>query len=67
MKFIKFARIAALTLAVSAAALTTFANPPVQDCSCGYCSHRGPNTPCINFDGTTLTCGYYLAVTLCTA
>lgn len=67
MKFIKFARIAALTLIVSAAALTSFANPPLRDCSCGYCSHTANTKECINFDGTTVTCGYFLAVTLCQA
>jgi hypothetical protein len=66
MKLSKIVRSAALCLALSLTALTaTYAAPPVQECGCGYCS-RVPNTrECTNFDGTTITCGYFLAVTFC--
>jgi hypothetical protein len=67
MNLSKIARVVGLCLALSVTALTAFANPPVQDCSCNYCSRTSSNRECINWDGTTLTCGYYLAVTLCTA
>jgi hypothetical protein len=66
MNLSKLARIAGLCLALSITALTAFANPPVQDCSCGYCSRVASTRECINFDGTTMTCGYWLAISLCT-
>lgn len=63
-KLSKLARIAGLCLLVSPA-LTTFADPPApQPCSCEYCSRANPNRSC-TFDGTTTTCGSFLAVTLC--
>lgn len=67
MNLSKVARVAGLCLALSVTALTAFAGPPLQDCSCNYCSHSPSTRECRNWDGTTLTCGYYLAVTLCTA
>jgi hypothetical protein len=66
MNLSKFARIVGLCLALSVTALTAFANPPLQDCSCNYCSRTPNSRECRNFDGSTTTCGYYLAVTLCT-
>ena len=67
MNLPKLARIVGLCLTLSLTALTVFADPPApQPCSCQYCSRAGSTRECINFDGTTLTCGYFLAVTLCT-
>lgn len=66
-KLSKLARIAGLCLLVSPA-LVTFADPPApQPCSCEYCPRVNSNRSCINFDGTTTTCGYFLAVTTCPA
>ena len=65
-KLSKLARIVGLCLIVSTPALMTFADPPApQPCGCEYCSHTAPSRSCINFDGTTMTCGYFLAVTFC--
>jgi hypothetical protein len=51
---------------LSVTSLAAFADPPApQPCSCNYCSHSPSNRSCTNFDGTTTTCGYFLAVTLC--
>ena len=66
MNLTKLARVVGLCLALSISALAAFAGPPLQDCSCNYCSHSPSSRQCVNFDGTTLTCGYYLAVTFCT-
>jgi hypothetical protein len=67
MNMSKLARVVGLCLMLSITALTAFADPPPpQPCSCEYCSHANSNRSCINFDGTTLTCGYFLAVTFCT-
>jgi hypothetical protein len=62
----KLARIVGLCLMLSITALTAFADPPApQPCSCEYCSRTGSTRSCINFDGTTTTCGFFLAVTTC--
>jgi hypothetical protein len=66
VKLSKLVRIAGLTSILSIAALPAFAQPPVQACSCAYCSHGPSNRSCTQ-DGTTVTCGYFLAVTLCQA
>jgi hypothetical protein len=59
------ARIAGLCLMLSATAVAAFAAPPApQPCTCEYCSHAPSNRSCV-FDGTTTTCGSFLAVTLC--
>ena len=65
-KLSKLARIAGLCLLVSPA-LTTFADPPApQPCGCEYCSHTASTKSCVNpVDGTTMTCGYFLAITTC--
>ena len=64
MNLTKFVRTAALGLIVSAAALTSSFAEPVRPCSCSYCPTVSSETPC-RFDGSTTTCGYWLAVTLC--
>jgi hypothetical protein len=66
MKLSKLVRSVGLCMILSITALTaTSADPKQIDCGCGSCS-RVPNTrECTNFDGTTTTCGYFLAVTLC--
>ena len=66
LKLYKLVRLAALSLILSITALAAFADPPAPPpCSCEYCSHTGAMRSCINFDGTTMTCGYFLAVTTC--
>lgn len=66
MNLSKLARIVGLSLILSVTALAAFASPPApQPCGCDYCSHAPSNRSC-TFDGTTTTCGYFLAVTLCT-
>ncbi len=66
MNLSKLARIVGLSLILSVSSLAAFADPPApQACSCNYCSHSPSNRSCTNFDGTTITCGYFLAVTLC--
>ena len=62
MNLPKFARIAALALIVTAAALPASA---ARRCSCDYCQTVDPTTPC-SFNGPT-TCGTFLSVTLCPA
>jgi len=64
MKLPKLARILGLSLILSIASLTAFAAPPLKPCGCSYCSHTSTQTSC-TFDGTTTTCGDFLAVTLC--
>jgi hypothetical protein len=65
MKLLKLVRIAGLALILSITTLTAFADPPApQPCSCDYCSRTSPTRSC-TFDGTTTTCGSFLAVTLC--
>ena len=67
MNLSKLARVVGLSMILSVTSLAAFADPPApQPCSCNYCSHSPSTRSCINFDGTTLTCGYYLAVTFCT-
>lgn len=67
MKLSNIVRIAGLCLALSISAVSTFAAPPApQPCSCEYCPTVPSNRACTN-DGTTMTCGYFLAVTLCPA
>jgi hypothetical protein len=66
MNLSKLVRIVGLCLLLSVTALSaTYAGPPLQSCGCGYCSRTGPDQECINFDGTTMTCGYFLSVTFC--
>ena len=62
----KLVRIAGLCSILALTSLTaTSADPKPIQCGCDTCS-RVPNTrECTNFDGTTITCGYFLAVTLC--
>lgn len=68
MKLSKLVRIAALCLITLTPALAVVADPPApQPCTCEYCSHTSSTRNCINWDGTTLTCGYFLAVTTCVA
>jgi hypothetical protein len=63
----KLARIVGLSLVLSVTSLAAFADPPApQPCGCYYCSHTASTRSCTNFDGTTTTCGYFLAVTFCT-
>lgn len=66
MTLLKFARLVGLSLIVSATALTAFAAPPApQPCSCEYCPRVNSTRSCTLSDGTTTTCGYFLAVTTC--
>lgn len=65
-KLSKLARIAGLCLLVSPA-LATFADPPApQPCTCEYCSRTAPTRSC-TIDGTTTTCGSFLAAATCLA
>ena len=64
MNLTKLARISTLCLILFLTALTAFAQPAPQPCSCEYCSRGGSGRSCI-LDGTTTTCGYFLAVTTC--
>jgi hypothetical protein len=66
MNLPKLARTVGLCLTLSLTALAAFAQPASQPCSCLYCSRVASDRSCTNFDGTTMTCGYYLAITLCT-
>lgn len=65
MSLSKLVRIVGLCLLLSITALTAFAEPPVQPCGCGYCTHAGQNRDC-TIDGQTVSCQYFLAVALCT-
>lgn len=66
MNLSKLARTVGLALILSVTALTAFAEPPgPQACGCGYCSRTASTKECVNFDGTVMTCGYFLAITLC--
>lgn len=66
MNLSKLVRIVGLSLTLSITGLTAFAAPPKQQpCGCESCSHAPSNRACTNFDGTTTTCGYFLAVTFC--
>lgn len=63
---LKFARILGLSLILSTTAVTVFADPPApQPCGCTYCAHANSTRSCTLSDGTTTTCGYFLAVTTC--
>src|SRR5215218_4580833 len=64
MNMPKLARLSVLCLILSLTALTAFAQPAPQPCSCEYCSRGGSGRSCI-LDGATTTCGYFLAVTTC--
>lgn len=64
MTLTKLARISALCLIFFITALTAFAQPTTQPCTCEYCSRGSANRSC-TLDGTTTTCGYFLAVTTC--
>jgi hypothetical protein len=64
MKLPKLARTAGLSLILTVISLTAFAASPVKPCSCSYCSQVSSQKSC-TLDGTTTTCGYFLAVTLC--
>jgi hypothetical protein len=62
----KLARIVGLSLILSVTSLAAFAAPPApQPCGCSYCSHVSNNRSCTLSDGSTTTCGYFLAITLC--
>ena len=66
MNLSKLVRVVGLSMILSVTAMAAFAEPPApQACSCNYCSHSPSTRSCVNFDGTTTTCGYFLAVTLC--
>lgn len=68
MKLSKLIRIAALSLITLTPALTVVADPPAPEpCTCEYCSRTSPTRNCIFFDGSTTTCGYFLAVSTCPA
>ena len=64
MDLTKLARISTLCLLLFLTALAAFAQPAPQPCSCEYCSRGGSGRSC-TLDGTTTTCGYFLAVTTC--
>lgn len=65
MKLNQLVRLVFLSLAVTITALTTFAAPPTPPtCTCDYCPQVNPRQKC-DFEGTTTTCGSFLAVTLC--
>lgn len=67
MNLSKLVRNAGLCLALSITALSASAAPPApRPCSCEYCPTVPSNRSC-TIDGTTTTCGYFLAVTLCPA
>ena len=66
MNLSKLARVVGLSMILSVTSLAAFADPAIQPCGCTYCSHTAPTRSCTNFDGTTITCGYFLAVTFCT-
>jgi hypothetical protein len=67
MNLSKLVRTVGLCLPLSLTALSaTYADQkPLQPCGCTYCSHVPNTRECVNFDGTTMTCGYFLAVTFC--
>ncbi|HKH43344.1 MAG TPA: hypothetical protein VKM72_01625 [Thermoanaerobaculia bacterium] len=64
MNLVKLARIVGLALILSITALTTFADPSAQPCSCSLCSHTGSGRSC-TWDGSTITCGEFLSFTTC--
>lgn len=66
MTLYKLARVFGLSLILSTTAVMVFADPPApQPCTCNYCSHANSSRSCVFQDGTTTTCGYFLAVTTC--
>jgi hypothetical protein len=66
MNVVKLARTLGLGLILSTAALTTYAQPSTQPCSCTLCSRSGTGRSCTN-NGATITCGEYLSFTTCQA
>jgi hypothetical protein len=62
MKLPKLARILGLSLILALPSLT--ASAASRPCSCSYCSTVSLQKSC-TFNGTTTTCGDFLAVTLC--
>jgi len=64
MNLLKLARILGLGLILSITALTTFADPSAQPCSCTLCSRSGTGRSC-TLDGATITCGEFLSFTTC--
>lgn len=60
----KLVRIAGLCLILSITALTTFADPSAQPCSCSLCMRSGTGRSC-TLDGSTITCGEFLSFTTC--
>lgn len=64
MNLPKFARFAALSLILAAAALPASA---ARRCSCDYCPTVAPETACTDPGSGTTTCGAWLSVTLCPA
>ena len=65
MNPLKLVRIAGLGLILSLTALTTFAQPPAQPCSCD-CMQTGTGRRC-TWNDSTITCGEFLSFTTCQA
>ena len=59
----KLARFLGLSLIVAATALPAYA---ARLCSCEFCQGVSPNARC-NLDGSTTTCGAFLAAAICPA
>jgi hypothetical protein len=66
MNPLKLVRIAGLGLVLSLTALTTFAQPSAQPCSCNLCMRSGTGRSC-TWEGSTITCGEFLSFTTCQA
>jgi hypothetical protein len=64
MNLPKLARILGLCLILAITALTSFADPSAQPCSCSLCSRAGTGRSC-TLDGSTITCGEFLSFTTC--
>jgi hypothetical protein len=64
MNPVKLARILGLGLILSITALTTFADPSAQPCSCSLCARSGTGRSC-TWDNATITCGEFLSFTTC--
>lgn len=66
MNPLKLIRTAGLGLVLSLTALTTFAQPPAQTCSCNLCMRSGTGRSC-TWNDATITCGEFLSFTTCQA
>ncbi len=64
MNLTQLARVSVLCLLVFLTALTAFAQPNPQPCSCEYCARGNANRSCV-LDGQTTTCGVFLSFTTC--